>query len=176
MTSAWIASSPFIVGLVWACLSPLLSKQLGARFERLLEARVTEAVGKAKSESPVKTVHAKGEVEVVVPTPLEPPNLRIQYVEWLIDVPQLFPTVLLVANGAVIAVVAGKYVALVVTVCVIAAVIGLAATRIVFEAAPERYSDRRLPWPPLCWYTPAAAVAIIINVVGGIIVFVGARP
>jgi hypothetical protein len=191
MIRAFVLASPFIIGLIWSALSPLLVGYIGRRFTDTLYGQLKEA-GFQKTSSgeswraPVcahprepatqastgtgsGAVVGTAELGCPLPLPLEPENLN-SYVEWLIDAPQLLPTILLAVVSVFVAVADGRDVGLMYVICPVAVAIGIIATIVIIRKDPQTYSAVDRLWV----YTPGPLVAIILNLVAALIVIIPA--
>ena len=186
MGRAVVIASPFLIGLVWSCISPFLVRRLAGRF-------VTELTGELaaagyQETSPLATsqgttadarsapgndgqpVQAPAAVREAgcgraIPLPTRPENLRT-YVEWLVDVPQLLPTILLGAAALIVAIAEARHVVLTYIVCVVAALLGFIATRWIMKMNPQKYSGVFR----FRMFTIGALIAIAINLIAAVII------
>src|SRR5487761_1175775 len=76
---------------------------------------------RAVAQAPV--AGREGDCGRAIPLPNRPENLRT-YVEWLVDAPQLLPTILLGAAAVIVAIAEARHVILTYIVCAVAALIG----------------------------------------------------
>jgi hypothetical protein len=186
MARAFVLASPFIIGLIWSALSPLLVGYIGDRFKKKLYGQVEEA-GYQKTSSgswrapacaqtleraagtPAATGLKTAELGCPLPLPLEPANLN-NYVEWLVDAPQLLPTILLAVVSVFVAVADGRDVGLMYVICPVAAVIGIIATIVIIKQDPPSYSGVYRVWV----YTVGPLVGIILNLAAALIIIIPA--
>jgi len=196
MGRAVILASPFLIGLVWGFISPFLVRRLANRFEdklnqELADAGYQEAAqpgpdqaasgvparetkrGLAAADAGARPVQApatvqEGDCSRAVPLPTRPANLRT-YVEWLVDTPQLLPTILLSVAGVVVAIAEARHVRLTLIVCAVAAVIGIIATRWIMRMDAQRYSGVFR----LGIFTIGTLIAIVINFAAAVVIIIG---
>jgi hypothetical protein len=73
-----------------------------------------------------------------VPYPLEPKNI-CSYLVWLVDLPQLVPTILLACVGVVVSLNEGGHLLLTLITCGIAAAVGIIVTIVIITRDPQHY-------------------------------------
>jgi hypothetical protein len=100
-----------------------------------------------------------------IPLPLRSANLRT-YVEWLVDVPQLLPTILLAAVGVFITVAEGGHLLFMYVICAVAALVGVIATVLIMKMKPQSYTGVSRFWI----YTLGPLIGIIVNFVAAVII------
>jgi hypothetical protein len=193
---AIILASPFLIGLIWSFISPFLVRQLANLFENQLDQELVVAgyertpqsglrqaaprrparktkdsptganAGAQSDQALAATVEA--DYSPAIPLPVRPANLR-KYVDWLVDVPQLLPTILLSAAGVIVAVAADRHVLLTSVVCAVAAVMGIIATFLIMKMSPQEYSAVFR----YGIFTIGSLIATAINVASAVIIIVG---
>jgi hypothetical protein len=102
-----------------------------------------------------------------LPLAVEPGNLRT-YVDWIVDVPQLVPTILLAVVGVFVALAEGRYLVLTIITCVAAAVIGAIATIVIMRKDPQHYSAVDGIWI----FTRGSQIAFIVNLIAAAVIIV----
>jgi hypothetical protein len=186
MGRAVVIASPFLIGLVWSCISPFLVRRLANRFVTELTRELAAAgyqetsppalsQGAAADARPAPGNHGQpaqapavgreGDCGRAIPLPTRPENLRT-YVEWLVDVPQLLPTILLGAAALIVAIAEARHVILIYIVCAVAALLGFIATCWIMKMNPQKYSGMFR----FKMFTIGALIAIAINLVAAIII------
>jgi hypothetical protein len=162
---AIILASPFIIGFVWSFISSVLVERLAGKFEARIKKELQDT-GYGEGASDPDAVGAG--LSVVVPLVTSPRNLRT-YVDWLVDAPQLLPTILLSAVGVVVAIAEDRDLILTYIVCGVAAVIGAITTYVIMRMHPQEYSGGRRIWI----FTIGTFIAAATNFAAAVIVIVG---
>lgn len=167
MVRAFVLASPFLIGVIWSFISPFLVRRLAKSFERKLNEELAD-VGYAASRPQESTDAAEDACLPAVPPPLRPADLRT-YVDWLVDVPQLLPTILLGAVGVSVAIAEARHLLLTYVICAVAVLAGIFATAWIMRKNPQEYSATFR----IKIFTTGALIGFAINSVAAVIIVVG---
>lgn len=168
MGRAFILASPFLIGVIWSFISPFLVRGLAKTFEGKLNKELADAGYVEASQAQESADAAKDVCRPAIPLPIRPANLRT-YVDWLIDAPQLLPTILLGAVGVIVTIAEARHLLLTYVICAVATLAGIFATAWIMKKNPQEYSAAFR----IKIFTTGAFIGFVINFVAAVIIVVG---